>query len=76
MAFASEASDWAGHRRILISPQLPGVNYVGGRAAFAARLAGNWGLLKKADRLRHNWFQRSRPDKLASYWAINDCCNC
>ena len=34
------------------------------------------GLLKKADRLQRNWFERSRSDKLGPYWAINDCCNC
>jgi hypothetical protein len=36
----------------------------------------SWGLLKKPDRLRRNWFQRSRPAKLATYRAIDDCCNC
>ena len=35
-----------------------------------------WGPLKKSNRLQCNWFQRSRSDKLASYWAISDCCNC
>ena len=34
------------------------------------------GLLKKADQLRRSWSQRSMPAKLASYRAINDCCNC
>jgi hypothetical protein len=37
---------------------------------------GNWGLLKKPDRLQRNWSQRSRGIKLAMTRAIEDCFNC
>jgi hypothetical protein len=46
-----------------------------GFSDYELNTANKQGLLKKSDRLRCNWFQRSRPAKLASYWAINDCCN-
>ena len=31
------------------------------------------GLLKKPDRLQRSLFQRSKPDKLALFRAIDDC---
>ncbi len=34
------------------------------------------GPLSYPDRLQHNLFQRSKPDKVALFRAIDDCYNC